>query len=214
MTFCKFVETDDPARPKCAVCGVPKRKVVLNTPLHKLVRECIIGRKEGKDLAGIVALPKVKPRAGVGSLVSRILYERYKVAPCQRCRELIEEMDSKGVKWCEDNIDYLAEQMRQNAKKRWLFKLAASVGPLFTPLCRSVIQEAINKAKAGQRRVGDTLSAVDCKHLSNVRLEECGDCVSKVEVGDCALHGKCTLYGHDGKTHPCAFCKDLESAGN
>jgi hypothetical protein len=96
------------------------------------------------------------PREGAGTELKKLLAELavHEKAGCQ-CAALANDMNIKGIDWCEQHRDALADSLREHSKQYgWQDKLRAAKeaikhGLVFNPLdpYPGLIAEAIRRAK-------------------------------------------------------------------
>lgn len=79
--------------------------------------------------------------SGVGTEIKRV-FKRYRIAPCQKCLELADRLDRAGVDWCRGRIDWIVEQMKENAKERRI--------PFSFIIARRIVNSAIKRAERKQ----------------------------------------------------------------
>jgi hypothetical protein len=71
------------------------------------------------DQVKIIAGPKP------GDQLKKIIWDRFRIAPCGKCLETMTKMNENGVQWCRDHVAELAAELNANAKSRaWTAVLA------------------------------------------------------------------------------------------
>lgn len=96
------------------------------------------------------------PQQGPGTELSKIFHGEMgiKINSCGGCAALLAEMNTKGVQWCKDNIDDIAQQIKVNAKAGGFSvvkRLKAGGQVLLKGLpwtLKGIIEEAIRRAEA------------------------------------------------------------------
>jgi hypothetical protein len=75
---------------------------------------------------------------GVGTHLKDLIHGLLgvKTGGCGGCKQLLEDMDSKGAQWVRDNIAKIAPQIRNNAKKNkdWRARIAAHIPGVNRPI--------------------------------------------------------------------------------
>lgn len=56
--------------------------------------------------------------AGPGSATKFIVQERWNPSMCGGCFKTARKMDEKGVAWCRENLDQLAQEMHENVEEQ------------------------------------------------------------------------------------------------
>ena len=119
-------------------------KPVYKRLLGQQVRDLVNARIEGQDEALLV---------GVGTELKKVLSRKYKAPPCELCNITASKMDSRGVRWCQDNFQVLVHEINDNAKKsnNYLVRFLAKAGDSLNktkPLIEDALTDALKKAKA------------------------------------------------------------------
>jgi hypothetical protein len=80
-------------------------------------------------------------RKGVGTQLTKIFKTASlgMISPCEGCRGLATEMNRKGIDWCESNMEYILNGIRDNAKKMKV--------PFNEPFVKKLVQWAIRRAR-------------------------------------------------------------------
>lgn len=96
----------------------------------------------------VLGPPSVPPPDGSGTELERIIATWFGVSddPKCKCKSRVAEMNTRGVAWCEANIETIVGWLKEEAARRQLF--------FSKPVARQVVRLAIRRAKAKSKKPG------------------------------------------------------------
>jgi hypothetical protein len=108
------------------------------------IREKLVKEKLGSDPAAKIRSlfpPTLEEFPnGPGTILSQMIKSvGVSITPTCKCMKHANEMNTKGVKWCENNTEIIIEWLKQECKERNI--------PFIPTVVRMVVNQAISKAK-------------------------------------------------------------------